>query len=167
MNLSFRPAVEDDIATISVLADKIWREHYPSIISVEQIDYMLKSRYSSEVIAELMKGEERFFLAFIDSEPVGYGSVELKSDFYYLHKFYIDVSRHRRGIGTEFFSYVLQQLDNSKPIRLQVNRLNFKAVNFYFKSGFEIESTGDFNIGNNYYMNDFVMIRKPGRKIYP
>ncbi|MDB5281655.1 MAG: N-acetyltransferase, partial [Bacteroidota bacterium] len=55
-----------------------------------------------------------------------------------------------------------EQVDKSKSIRLQVNRLNYKAVNFYFKVGFIIEAVGDFNIGADYYMNDFVMIRRPG-----
>jgi len=45
-------------------------------------------------------------------------------------------------------------------LRLQVNRQNYKAVNFYFKMGFIIESVGDFDIGGGYFMNDFVMVRK-------
>ena len=39
-----------------------------------------------------------------------------------------------------------------------VNRMNYKAVNFYFKSGFTIEKVADFDIGDGYFMNDFVMI---------
>jgi diamine N-acetyltransferase len=160
MPLLFAPALEKDIIVIEQLAHKIWSEHYPGIISIEQIEFMLSNRYSAEVIAKQMKSGEKFFLAYQDDVPVAYASFELKGDHYYLHKFYVDVSEHRGGIGHNFFNYLLQQMDNSKPIRLQVNRQNYKAVNFYFKEGFTIESVGDFDIGGNYYMNDFVMIRR-------
>ena len=162
MNLSFRPATEKDIPLIASLADKIWHQHYPAIISIEQIDYMLQNRYSADAIKKQMQGGERFFLAFDNDEPLAYASVELRGEEYYMHKFYIDVSKHRNGIGKKFFDYLLQQIDWSKPIRLQVNRQNYKAVNFYFKMGFVIERVGDFHIGDDYYMNDFVMVRKGG-----
>ena len=45
-------------------------------------------------------------------------------------------------------------------VRLTVNRQNFKSVNFYFKNGFTIERVADFDIGNGYVMNDFVMMWK-------
>lgn len=161
MPVTFKPATENDSALISSLARKIWHEHYPGIISVEQIDYMLTNRYSPEVITQQIKAGEKYFLAYSDNELVAYASFELKGDHYYLHKFYVDVSKHRAGIGYQFFSYLLQQMDSSKPIRLQVNRQNYKAINFYFKQGFIIENVGDFNIGGDYYMNDFVMKRMP------
>ena len=41
--------------------------------------------------------------------------------------------------------------------KLTVNRQNFKSINFYFKNGFTIESVADFDIGNGYVMNDFIM----------
>ena len=160
MNLRFHKATQEDIGTICSLADKIWREHYPSIISTAQIDFMLQNRYSDEVIWEGMQRGENYFLAFAGDEPVAYASVELKQGVYFMHKFYVDVSKHRTGIGERFFYYILEQLDLKHPIRLQVNRQNYKAVNFYFKMGFIIESVGDFDIGGGYYMNDFVMVRK-------
>ncbi|HLP21149.1 MAG TPA: GNAT family N-acetyltransferase [Chitinophagales bacterium] len=159
MNLTFRKATTEDVTTIEQLAQKIWREHYPSIITIEQIEFMLLNRYSAKVIRESMAQGEQYFIAYVNGEPVGYASIELKGSYYYLHKFYIDVAKHRSGIGKEFFEYVLQQIDPSKPIRLQVNRQNIKAVNFYFKNGFVIESTGDFDIGGGYFMNDFIMLR--------
>ncbi len=163
MTLTFRPALENDIDLIAALARKIWHEHYPTIITVEQIEFMLKDRYSAGRIAEQMKTGEKFFLAEFGGHPVAYASIEYLEGYYYLHKFYIDVARHGEGIGKEFFNYLLQQIDTSKPIRLQVNRQNYKAVNFYFKMGFTIEKTGDFDIGGGYFMNDFVMVRLPIR----
>jgi ribosomal protein S18 acetylase RimI-like enzyme len=161
MNLTFQKANIENISLIAQLAEKIWREHYPSIISEAQIEFMLKDRYSKEAIEKDMARGEGYFVAYDKDKAVAYASIELKGDYYYLHKFYVDVSKHRSGIGKNFFDYLLKQIDSSKPIRLQVNRLNFKAVNFYFKAGFVIESVGDFDIGGGFFMNDFVMLRNP------
>lgn len=159
MHLSFRKANAEDIPLINELAQKIWREHYPAIISMKQIEFMLLNRYSTKAIEEGMKYGEKYFLAYSGDEAVGYASIEWKGEFYYLHKFYIDVSKHRSGIGKRFFDYLLSQIDASKPIILQVNRTNNKAINFYFKVGFIIETVDDFDIGGGYFMNDFVMRR--------
>ena len=45
-----------------------------------------------------------------------------------------------------------------QTLRLTVNRQNYKSINFYFKNGFVIEKTADFDIGSGYFMNDFVMV---------
>jgi len=161
MDITFKRAAESDIPVIYQLADKIWHDHYPSIITTEQINYMLKARYSEAVLKEQLQLGEQIYLAFFNDTPVAFGSIELKERYYYLHKFYVEVSEHRHGIGRQFFNYLLSQTDISKPIRLQVNRQNFKAINFYFKMGFTIESVGDFHVGEGYYMNDFIMLRKP------
>ena len=159
MNLTFRSAGFHDIEVIKTLASKIWREHYPSIISAEQIEFMLVDRYSIKAIEAGMTRGEKFFLAYKNEIPVAYASIELIEGYYYLHKFYLDVSMHRSGIGNKFFRFLVSQIDSGKTIRLQVNRQNFKAINFYFKAGFVIESIGDFDIGGGFFMNDFVMVR--------
>ena len=158
-NLQFVSATETDAPLIAVLAGKIWREHYPSIITNEQIEFMLSNRYSEKAITEGMKNGEQFYIAYSNETPIAYASFQNTGEQYYLHKFYADVSLHRSGTGSAFFEFLLQQMKGGLPIRLQVNRQNYKAVNFYFKMGFVIESVGDFDIGGGYFMNDFVMVR--------
>ena len=159
--LQFRKADQNDVALISELASKIWHVHYPAIISLEQIDYMLGSRYSVEAISSALKQGESFFLALTDDKPCAYASFETRASDYFLNRFYLDVDMHRGGIGRKFFDYLLTEMRPAKAIRLQVNRANYKAVNFYFKMGFAIESVGDFDIGGGFFMNDFIMVRKP------
>lgn len=161
MSLSFKPATTNHIPLLTKLATEIWHKHYPSIISEEQINYMLSTRYSDKALLEAMQKGEHFYLAYQNDLPVAYTAIELIGNFYYLHKFYVDEAKHRTGIGQAFFNYLLSQIGNSNEIKLQVNRQNVKAINFYFKNGFVIEKAEDFNIGNNFYMKDFVMVRKP------
>ncbi len=160
MHLEFRKADQKDAAMISSLARKIWNEHYLSIISQGQIDYMLQDRYSVEAILRSMKQGEKYFLAYLDDQPVAYAAVESKEAYLFLSKFYVNVSKHRMGIGEKFLQHLLSQMNSAKPMKLQVNRCNIKAVNFYFKMGFIIEKAADFDIGGGFFMNDFVMVRK-------
>lgn len=159
-NLAFAKATETDASLIAFLAGKIWREHYPGIISPEQIEFMLRHRYSEKAITDGLKNGEEFYLAYLNDTPIAYASIENTGREYFLHKFYVETGLHRQGTGSAFWEFLLQQMKDSLPIRLQVNRQNFKAVNFYFKKGFVIEAVGDFDIGGGYFMNDFVMVRR-------
>ena len=44
----------------------------------------------------------------------------------------------------------------AKKLSLNVNRQN-QAAHFYQKAGFSITATEDIDIGNGYYMNDYIM----------
>jgi ribosomal protein S18 acetylase RimI-like enzyme len=160
MKITFRKATKQDVPLITQLAKSIWKKHYISIITLKQIDYMLGKMYSSEKLLLEMTEGHVFTLAFIDDKPIGYISISTKNKKkYFLHKFYIEINSHRKGIGSELFEYALKQLTKPESIQLTVNRKNYKAVNFYFKNGFIIKEVADFDIGNGYFMNDFVMVK--------
>jgi len=56
-DLNILPVLESDIDTLVALARAIWYRHYPDIISVEQIEYMLGQRYHPDLIrAQLASG---------------------------------------------------------------------------------------------------------------
>ena len=160
-SLTTRIATEADIPLIQELSRKIWNRHYPPIIGQAQVDYMLDLMYSSESLKRQMMDEGAvFLLGFSGSEAVGYLSYSEKSrGNYFLHKFYIDTEKHRIGLGTQFFQTMTFGFTEPKTVSLTVNRKNIKAINFYFKTGFVIESAQDFDIGNGYKMEDFVMIK--------
>ena len=161
INLAIKPADSGDVDLIYALAEKIWKVHYPDIITMDQIDYMLKMMYSKEALKKQMEEGQQFLIAFNGDEAVGYISFSVKEKGeYFLHKFYIDTTRHRNGIGGHFFNQVFSNFEDLTAIRLTVNRKNYKAINFYFKQGFVIEEVKDFDIGNNYEMNDFIMLYK-------
>ncbi len=160
MNITFRKATKQDIPLITQLAESIWKKHYISIISFQQIEYMLEKMYSSENLLQEITEGHVFTLAFVDDKPIGYISISTKNKKkYFLHKFYIKINRHRKGIGSELFEYALKQITKPESIQLTVNRKNHKAINFYFKNDFTIKEVADFDIGNGYFMNDFVMVK--------
>lgn len=162
MNLSIRRAAVDDIPLIAALAEKIWRIHYPPIIGDEQVEYMLQLMYSSSGIREQMEQGQQFFLLQKHHHPVGYLAVsEKEQGHYFLHKFYILNEEQGKGLGKRFFQEIIQNFcPGIHDIRLTVNRKNYKSINFYFRLGFVIEEVKDFDIGNGYFMEDFVMVKK-------
>lgn len=153
-------AKETDTDTITRLAQKIWNAHYVDIVGQEQVDYMLEEMYSKKSLdAQIRIKKHLFYLIQNDHEAIGFISLSSKnnSDFF-LHKFYIDQQRSNAGIGTEVLHLIID-LIKPKTLTLTVNRQNFKSINFYFKNHFKIDRVEDFDIGNGYEMNDFVMVR--------
>lgn len=159
----FRPATLQDVELIGQLAERIWYAHYPSIVSMGQIEFMLAMMYSPDSLAQQMRQGHRFALVFEGEEPAGYFSVsETEPGHCFLHKFYIDTTKHRQGLGSAAFDYLVNNVcPNAQTITLQVNRRNIKAINFYFKKGFVIDRAEDVSIGNGYSMDDFFMVYRP------
>lgn len=162
MKISFKKADVLDIPLIRSLAERIWRKHYPDIISHEQIEYMLEMMYSEKSIHLQMASGQHYTLVYADGKPAGYYAVGEKSPgYFFLHKFYVEVDRHRKGIGAAAFEHMKENdCKGFAEIRLQVNRRNIKAVNFYFKHGFTIDYAEDVEIGGGYSMDDFFMVLK-------
>ena len=161
MNLKYKKATQSDTEVIAKLADSIWKKHYISIITPEQINYMLDKMYSAASLAKQMEEGQEFTIVYLNELPIGYISISTKDGKnYFLHKFYVEVQEQAKGIGTTLLNTILKTLENAETIELTVNRQNYKAINFYFKNGFVIKEVADFDIGNNFFMNDFVMIKK-------
>jgi RimJ/RimL family protein N-acetyltransferase len=157
-DLKLIAAQNKDIALISELARIVWHQHYPAIISQTQIEYMLNLMYSGESLAAQMQKQHLFFLVQASENNIGFISVNRENDNdWLLNKFYINQALASKGFGSLAFEALKKTID-PKKITLTVNRQNFKSINFYFKNGFTIERVADFDIGNGYVMNDFVMV---------
>lgn len=153
-------AQQKDLDTIANLAKQIWNDHYVNIIGQVQVDYMLDKMYNHQSLVEqLIVKKHAFYLIKNNNEIIGFLSVssENNSD-YFLHKFYIQQQKSNSGIGTEVLNLLIKTTD-PKSLTLTVNRQNYKSINFYFKNGFKIERVEDFDIGDGYQMNDFVMVK--------
>jgi ribosomal protein S18 acetylase RimI-like enzyme len=151
----------ESIALLESLSHTIWNEHYPDIISQEQIDYMLNKYHSFESFSRQIDVGYRYLLVQFENDTIGYCCYKLEDDeTIFLNKLYIKKSEQRKGIGNSILNTMLDEIKNYKYIRLQVNRKNTKAINFYLKNGFEIEKIQDFDIGGGFVMEDYVMIKK-------
>jgi ribosomal protein S18 acetylase RimI-like enzyme len=163
MTLQIRRASPDDLPTISELAGRIWRAHYPGILSGAQIEYMLHRMYDIDqlrrdvaagVVYELVEDGERA-LGFCGYEQVL--GEELK-----LHKLYVEVSEHRRGVGSMVLRHVEEEARRRGLSRvvLGVNRFNEKAIRAYRRNGFAVREELKTDIGGGFVMDDFIMEKR-------
>ena len=157
------PASESDIPTIRQLAESIWMSHYIPIIGEAQTLYMLDKLYSVDALKQQMYGGLQFYLWQEQGISVGFAAIDVVNYGYgFLSKLYLDEKYRGKGIAGQFLQFLKEQFAKAekKEIQLTVNRQNIGAINFYFKTGFKIIRCADFDIGNNYLMNDFVMSKK-------
>lgn len=148
------------LSEVRELAYKIWNDHYPEIIGQEQVDYMLDKMYDLQSLKNQFEKGDMFYLVKDGELSLGFASATKEPDGdWFLNKLYVDTTNQRSGIGKGLMDFIIFENSIDK-MRLQVNRQNYKAINFYFKYGFVIEKVADFNIGDGYFMNDFIMIWK-------
>ena len=156
---SLRKAGTNDIGLIQELCLQVWPQTYASIISPEQITFMLDMMYSTESLTKQISTGIDFWILYDADIAIGYASLEETGNkIFKLHKLYVSLQHQKKGAGSfiisELINYVAEK--NGISIELQVNRTN-KAVEFYKKQGFYIVKEANFDIGNGFYMNDYIM----------
>lgn len=159
--IEVRKASSEDYNIIRELADRTWYPTYLSILSQEQLDYMLEMMYSPAAYTEQLSiKNHHFLLASEEGTFLGFASYELNyhSETAKIHKLYVVPEAQGKGVGQKLLSVIENEAlkNTNDKIVLNVNRFN-KAVNFYQKAGFEKAGEEDINIGNGYLMEDFIM----------
>ncbi|MBL7731101.1 MAG: GNAT family N-acetyltransferase [Chitinophagaceae bacterium] len=156
---SIRTATVDDIPLIRELCFNVWPQTYAGIISAEQIEYMLELMYSPASLRKQMEDGATFLIINDGEEAVGFASFqEIKSAVYKLHKLYVLPSQQGKGTGRHLVEYICNEISakGANALQLQVNKNN-KAKQFYNKLGFIIVEELKLDIGNGYYMDDYIM----------
>ncbi|MBK8139845.1 MAG: GNAT family N-acetyltransferase [Chitinophagaceae bacterium] len=160
--LKIRNASIKDIPLIQELTYQVWPQTYAPILSNEQIEYMLEMMYSDTSLRQQMGDGARFLIAYEDKVPVGFAAFqEIKPTLFKLHKIYVLGTRQGKGTGRFMINHIIEEIrkQGASTLQLQVNRHN-KAKDFYELLGFTIIEEADFDIGNGYFMNDYVMEKK-------
>jgi len=138
-------------------------DHYPGIITHRQIEYMLDRDYSSEALRrDLGEGIAIDLLALEDeiSGFAAWGPAACASHAK-LHKLYLTQSFHGRGYGSMLIRHVTGECHRRgfQRLTLQVNKHNRKAINAYERAGFAREDSILDDIGEGFFMDDYVMGR--------
>ncbi len=150
------------IPIIRELARVCFFETYRDILSSDQINYMYDWMYSETSLENQIKSGHKFVLAYHDNECVGYVSYQFESPTTtHLHKLYLSTDFQGKGLGKLLINYVFakaKEYSRGETCRvdLNVNREN-KAYYFYKKMGMIEVGSGDFPIGEGYYMCDYIM----------
>ena len=155
-----RKATVKDIPLIRQLTFAIWPQTYTQLLTKEQIEYMLQLIYSETSLQKQMEIDGcTFIIIYEDNKPVAFASYsQTKPQVWKLHKIYVLATQQGKGTGKFIINFIVEEIkqQNAKALQLQVKRDN-PAQDFYKKLGFTIIETADFDIGNGYFMKDYVM----------
>lgn len=159
--ITLRKVKEEDLEIIRDIASATWPSTYLDIIGQAQIDYMLDKMYSrGELLKQLMEGH--IFLIAEEGENqfgfAGYSIIDHEERIYKLHKLYVLPSAHGKGVGKILINEVFNQVKDAgaSALQLNVNKHN-NAKDFYLKGGFTIKESVKLDIGEGYFMDDYVM----------
>ena len=159
---TYRRATTDDIELIRSIAKVAFPATYSTIISAEQIDYMMEWMYSAKKLQQEISGNITYLLAEVDGRTVGYLSFGpdegSHSRLFHLHKIYRLPEAQGGGNGKRLFMAGEREmrLAGATAFELNVNRGN-PALGFYRHLGMQLSRSGDFDIGSGFFMNDHIM----------
>jgi ribosomal protein S18 acetylase RimI-like enzyme len=160
MHIAFNSRAYEEIRTI---AEQTWPIAYGQILSEFQLRYMLDKFYSIEALqSQITELKHQFLLATDESgKGIGFASFSALPQLaqrFHLHKLYVLPNYQGKGIGAMLLQKIEDyiQVGTDVYLELNVNRFN-SAIAFYQKQGFEIIRTEDIDIGNGFFMNDYVM----------
>ncbi|MFM2135680.1 MAG: hypothetical protein RL021_1080 [Bacteroidota bacterium] len=157
-----RQLSRSELQIVHDLAHEIWPLVYSKMISSEQMTFMLKWMYGLENLTAKFDQGSLFYTYQSDGLNIGYLHLEpVDAQLVKIQKVYVHPDHHGNGIGRDLllFSEVTARQTGHNTLELQVNRGN-PAVKFYQRVGFSIVDEQDFDIGNGYFMNDYVMRKK-------
>ena len=155
---------------IPVLSDKniqetvktariIWHEHFTPIIGKPQVEYMLEKFQSKKAIRDQINQGYLYFALILENQQIGYTGLRLDKDCLFISKLYI--RKEQRGNGFSRLMFALAEKtarQNDKQVmRLTCNKYNMSSLAVYKKTGFQIVGEEKTDIGNGFFMDDYIL----------
>ena len=163
--ISIQPAELKDLKLIRQLAYDIWPIAYGDILSGPQLEYMLDKIYSLASLENQFSFLHHRFITVLENKaPIAFASFSPHEDnplIFHLNKIYVRPNQQGKNVGKQILDYVINETKNAGATSLQLNvNRNNKAIDFYKKQGFRIIRVEDIDIGEGFFMNDYVMEKK-------
>ncbi|WP_079912640.1 GNAT family N-acetyltransferase [Paenibacillus sp. 32352] len=151
---------EEEVTDLARLAAEIWNEYFITIISREQIDYMVQKFQSYPALTDQLKhqGYEYYFMK-LNGSNIGYMGVKQEEGKLFLSKLYILKEHRGRGFASRAMEFLVElcRKRGLSAIWLTVNRYNDATIAVYEKKGFKKLRTQVADIGNGFVMDDYIM----------
>ncbi len=161
MTISFYLVQDDkDIQLLTDIAQEIWHEYFPCIISDAQIEYMIEQYQSVSALTKQIKdGGYCYQILYCDDIPAGYFGVCMQDDgSLFLSKLYLKQQFRGRGLASIQFQEILRiaKEKHATSVWLTVNKNNEQAIAVYqhFRMKCIREQVSD--IGDGFVMDDYV-----------
>lgn len=157
MNL-LRVTSETEIISLAKLAREIWFEHFPKVITIEQVEYMVQKFQSVEAITEQINSGYEYYLCELENKFLGFCCIKNEDSKLFISKLYVHADARGKKVGL-FMLHFIEEIArgrNKPSIYLTVNKYNDLAISFYNKTNFDLIKEDVFDIGNGYIMDDYI-----------
>lgn len=142
----------EQLKSLHAFMTPIWHETY-SFLPKRQIDLLLDKYFTFENVLKFkQKGYEYYSV-----NGVGVLVVLEQEDSLYVDKLYLLPSARGKNYPQKVFEILLER---NKPLTLNVNKNNVRAVNCYLKNGFKIISEVTIDLRNGLFNCDYFMKRE-------
>lgn len=157
--IEIRPVGQDEFPAIARLADEIWHEYFPFLLSEAQIDYMLQRFLSVSAMQEQSKEGYRYFGIFADGALQGFVALCKHGKRMFLSKLYLRATVRGKGYGTQAMQFVTQYAKSQgcTCVYLTCNRHNTPSLERYYHLGFRKIASEVTDIGNGFCMDDDIL----------
>ena len=150
---------EAQFVLIEQLGNVVWREHYTSIIGIDQVEYMLNKFQTAKIIETQVSEGYQYYIISLKANPAGYFAIRKDENALFLSKLYVLQEFRGQGLGKTAMQFIENEAkqNNCNKISLTVNKYNTNSIKVYENIGFV--NTGDLviDIGNGFIMDDFTM----------
>lgn len=150
---------DEQIKVCAEIADEIWHEWFPSILTAEQIDYMVDKFQSVKAMTEQIRSTGyKYYFIHRNGVHMGYTAIHAEEDGrLFLSKIYLKKEYRGKGYAGKTFAFLKEYCLNNglKAIWLTVNKNNASSIAVYEKTGFKLIGEGVTDIGKGFVMDDY------------
>ena len=150
----------DSLSEVAEMADKVWHEYFPCILTEQQIDYMVDRFQSERAMREQVMDKGYRYAFIVDGDVrVGYTGISVSDDKLFISKLYLLKENRGKGYGRAALDMIsdIGREEGLRTAYLTVNKHNDRAIRTYLANGFKTIQSIVTDIGEGFVMDDFVM----------
>lgn len=151
---------DEQLAQLARLANEIWHEYFASLLSPEQIDYMVQMYQSLDALTRAVRQQGyTYFLGYEGDELVGYCGVKPDGDRLFLSKLYLRSDMRGKHLSTLLLDRAVElaRAQGMRAVYLTCNKYNAHSLDVYHAKGFRDIDAVVTDIGNGFVMDDYIL----------
>lgn len=152
---------DEQLNILAGVANEVWHEFFPCILSEEQIDYMVDRFQSYPAMKKQMEDGYEYYFIKDNDEICGYMGIheETEDKKMFLSKLYLKKEHRGKGYAGQTLKelFKVSRERGLNMVWLTVNKHNEHTIEVYEHMGFAKARTQVADIGNGFVMDDYIM----------
>ena len=160
-NINFIKCESDSqLKEVAGLANIIWHEYFPFLLSEDQINYMVEKFQSYQAMKDQIQNQNyTYYQIHLDDQLIGYMGLALESSSLFISKLYLRKEGRNQGISRLAFEKIkeIAKENQKEKLYLTCNKYNTHSLDVYDHWGFQRVDSVVTDIGKGYVMDDYIL----------